>query len=54
VALIVGLTIPGALLPALVVLAALSLVTLIQRLVTAWRGLPRTEARAGPDYSDEK
>jgi CDP-diacylglycerol--glycerol-3-phosphate 3-phosphatidyltransferase len=45
VALILGLTIPGALLPALVLLAALGLVTLIQRLGSAWRGLPR---RASP------
>jgi phosphatidylglycerophosphate synthase len=54
VALILGLTIPGALLPALVLLAALGLVTLAQRLSSAWRGLPRTEARSGPGYSEEK
>lgn len=41
VAMVLGLTIPGALLPALTLLAALGLVTLIQRLFTAWRSLPR-------------
>jgi CDP-diacylglycerol--glycerol-3-phosphate 3-phosphatidyltransferase len=40
VVLVLGLTIPGALLPALVLLAALGLVTLVQRLITAWQGLP--------------
>jgi CDP-diacylglycerol---glycerol-3-phosphate 3-phosphatidyltransferase len=42
VVLILGLTIPGALLPALALLAGLGLVTLIQRLYTAWRGLADT------------
>jgi CDP-diacylglycerol---glycerol-3-phosphate 3-phosphatidyltransferase len=39
VAMILGLTIPGALLPALALLAALGLVTTVQRLVWAWRAL---------------
>jgi CDP-diacylglycerol--glycerol-3-phosphate 3-phosphatidyltransferase len=39
VAMILGLTIPGALLPALALLAALGLVTTLQRLVWAWRAL---------------
>lgn len=54
VALILGLTIPGALLPALFLLAALGLVTLIQRLISAWRGLPRTESRAGRSQAEKK
>jgi CDP-diacylglycerol---glycerol-3-phosphate 3-phosphatidyltransferase len=48
VALILGLTIPGALLPALVLLAGLGLVTLIQRLATAWRGLSPHAASEEP------
>jgi len=40
VGLILGLTIPGALLPVLAGLAVLGLVTTIQRLGAAWRGLP--------------
>jgi phosphatidylglycerophosphate synthase len=39
VAMILGLTIPGALLPALILLAGLGLVTTIQRLMWAWRAL---------------
>jgi CDP-diacylglycerol--glycerol-3-phosphate 3-phosphatidyltransferase len=54
VALILGLTIPGALLPALILLAALGLVTLIQRLFSAWRGLPRTASGAGRNQADRK
>lgn len=42
VALIIGLTVPGALLPVLVGLAVLGLVTAIQRIGAAWRGLPST------------
>jgi CDP-diacylglycerol---glycerol-3-phosphate 3-phosphatidyltransferase len=45
VALILGLTIPGALLPALVLLTVLGVVTLIQRLVAAWRALPEVSSR---------
>jgi CDP-diacylglycerol--glycerol-3-phosphate 3-phosphatidyltransferase len=40
-ALVVGLTVPGALLPVLAILTALGAVTTIQRIVLAWRGLPR-------------
>jgi CDP-diacylglycerol---glycerol-3-phosphate 3-phosphatidyltransferase len=39
-AMILGLTVPGALLPALALLALLGVVTTLQRLVWAWRGLP--------------
>jgi CDP-diacylglycerol--glycerol-3-phosphate 3-phosphatidyltransferase len=49
VAMILGLTIPGALLPALILLAGLGLVTLSQRLLTAWRSLSRTTS---PRHSD--
>jgi CDP-diacylglycerol--glycerol-3-phosphate 3-phosphatidyltransferase len=45
VALILGLTIPGALLPALILLTVLGMVTLVQRLVTAWRALPEVSSR---------
>jgi CDP-diacylglycerol--glycerol-3-phosphate 3-phosphatidyltransferase len=45
VGLILGLTIPGALLPVLAGLAVLGLVTAFQRMGAAWRGLP---AVAGP------
>jgi CDP-diacylglycerol--glycerol-3-phosphate 3-phosphatidyltransferase len=40
VGLILGLTIPGALLPVLAGLAVLGLVTAFQRMGAAWRGLP--------------
>jgi CDP-diacylglycerol--glycerol-3-phosphate 3-phosphatidyltransferase len=40
VGLIIGLTVPGALLPVLVGLAVLGLVTAFQRIGAAWRGLP--------------
>jgi CDP-diacylglycerol--glycerol-3-phosphate 3-phosphatidyltransferase len=53
VAVVLGLTIPGALLPALILLAALGLVTTVQRLITAWRGLQETSPRSDP-YSEEK
>lgn len=39
-ALMVGLTAPGGLLPALAVLAGLGAVTVVQRLASAWRRLP--------------
>ncbi|HEX2026277.1 MAG TPA: CDP-alcohol phosphatidyltransferase family protein, partial [Actinomycetota bacterium] len=45
VTMVLGLTIPGALLPALVLLAALGLVTTLQRVVWAWRGLAATPSR---------
>ncbi|HZA60165.1 MAG TPA: CDP-alcohol phosphatidyltransferase family protein [Actinomycetota bacterium] len=45
VAMIIGLTIPGALLPALALLAALGLVTTFQRLVWAWRALGDRRSR---------
>jgi CDP-diacylglycerol--glycerol-3-phosphate 3-phosphatidyltransferase len=51
VAMVLGLTIPGALLPALTLLAALGLVTLIQRLFTAWRSLPRAMRPTTPRRS---
>jgi CDP-diacylglycerol--glycerol-3-phosphate 3-phosphatidyltransferase len=54
VALILGLTIPGALLPSLILLAVLGLVTLIQRLTSAWRGLPRAASRSGPSRAEKK
>lgn len=41
-ALIIGLSVPGALRPALVVLAGLGAVTTLQRLAAAWRRLPET------------
>jgi CDP-diacylglycerol--glycerol-3-phosphate 3-phosphatidyltransferase len=37
-----GLTIPGALVPALALLTAMGTLTVAQRLVAAWRRLPRT------------
>jgi phosphatidylglycerophosphate synthase len=40
VAVIIGLSVPGALLPVLIGLTALGLVTTVQRLSTAWRALP--------------
>jgi CDP-diacylglycerol--glycerol-3-phosphate 3-phosphatidyltransferase len=43
VALVIGLTVPGALLPVLAFLTALGLVTTLQRVSVAWRRLP-----AGP------
>jgi CDP-diacylglycerol--glycerol-3-phosphate 3-phosphatidyltransferase len=42
VVLFLGLTIPGALVPALALLTAMGALTVAQRLVTAWRRLPRT------------
>jgi CDP-diacylglycerol--glycerol-3-phosphate 3-phosphatidyltransferase len=47
VALIIGLSVPGALVPVLAILAALGLVTASQRLVTAWRGLQSAPERSG-------
>ncbi len=41
VLLVIGLTVPGALLPVLIVLTALGTVTVLQRLVTAWGRLPK-------------
>lgn len=48
VGLVIGLSVPGALLPVLAVLAALGLVTAVQRLLAAWRGLPDTAAGPTP------
>jgi CDP-diacylglycerol--glycerol-3-phosphate 3-phosphatidyltransferase len=48
VALVIGLSVPGALLPVLAILTALGLVTASQRLVAAWRGLPSGAERSGP------
>jgi CDP-diacylglycerol--glycerol-3-phosphate 3-phosphatidyltransferase len=45
--LVIGLTVPGALRPVLAVLAVLGLVTAVQRVSAAWRGL----TRATPDRS---
>ncbi|MDQ4005319.1 MAG: CDP-alcohol phosphatidyltransferase family protein [Actinomycetota bacterium] len=45
VAVIIGLSVPGALLPVLAGLTGLGLVTMSQRLIAAWRGLPRTATR---------
>ncbi|MGH2711197.1 MAG: CDP-alcohol phosphatidyltransferase family protein [Actinomycetota bacterium] len=39
--LVIGLMVPGALLPVLVGLTALGLVTTVQRLTSVWKGLPR-------------
>jgi CDP-diacylglycerol---glycerol-3-phosphate 3-phosphatidyltransferase len=39
--LVIGLMVPGALLPVLAALAVLGLVTTVQRLTWVWRGLPR-------------
>jgi len=47
VGLVLGLTIPGALLPVLIALSALGVVTTVQRLLTAGRGLPRSAVRKG-------
>ena len=47
VGLILGLTIPGALLPVLIALSAFGVVTTVQRLLTAGRGLPRAAVRKG-------
>lgn len=44
VALVIGLSVPGALLPVLVLLTALGLVTALQRMATAWRGLAESSA----------
>jgi CDP-diacylglycerol---glycerol-3-phosphate 3-phosphatidyltransferase len=46
VALIIGLSVPGALLPVLALLTALGLVTAFQRLVAAWRGLASSPERS--------
>jgi CDP-diacylglycerol---glycerol-3-phosphate 3-phosphatidyltransferase len=46
VALIIGLSVPGALLPVLAILTVLGLVTASQRLVAAWRGLPSGAERS--------
>jgi CDP-diacylglycerol--glycerol-3-phosphate 3-phosphatidyltransferase len=51
VGLILGLTIPGALLPVLAGLVILGLVTTAQRLGSAWRGLSRPAARSAADRS---
>ena len=51
VALMIGLTAPGALVPVLVVLTTLGGVTALQRLASAWRQLPRervTRTRPSP------
>ena len=45
VGVIIGLTVPGALLPVLIGLTVLGVVTTTQRLMTAWRGLAPTGAR---------
>lgn len=45
--LIIGLTVPGALLPALAVLTGLGTVTIVQRSAAAWRDLPATNAPSG-------
>ncbi len=45
VALVLGLAIPGLLLPVLAILTALGAVTTLQRLLAAWRGLAPSEAR---------
>lgn len=47
VALVIGLTVPGALLPALVFLTALGVVTTLQRVSTAWRRLPASASNRG-------
>lgn len=51
VGLVIGLSVPGALLPVLAVLAALGLVTTVQRLLAAWRGL---SAAAGPTPAERR
>ena len=45
VGLVIGLTVPGALLPVLAGLAVLGLVTTLQRVASAWRGLGRAADR---------
>lgn len=45
VAVIIGLSVPGALLPVLIGLTGLGLVTTVQRLATAWRALPPAATR---------
>lgn len=47
VGLVLGLTIPGALLPVLIALSAFGVVTTVQRLLTVGRGLPRAAVRKG-------
>ena len=44
VGLVIGLMVPGALLPVLAGLAVLGLVTTVQRLASVWRGLPRVSS----------
>ncbi|MGH2739733.1 MAG: CDP-alcohol phosphatidyltransferase family protein [Actinomycetota bacterium] len=44
-ALVVGLTVPGALLPALAILTGLGTITSIQRTVATWRGLGSSAGR---------
>jgi hypothetical protein len=44
VGLVIGLMVPGALLPVLAGLAVLGLVTTAQRLASVWRGLPRVSS----------
>jgi CDP-diacylglycerol--glycerol-3-phosphate 3-phosphatidyltransferase len=51
VGLILGLTIPGALLPVLAGLVILGLVTTVQRLASAWRGLSPTSPRTADGRS---
>jgi hypothetical protein len=48
VGLVLGLTIPGALLPVLIALTLLGVVTTVQRLLTARRGLPGARRAATP------
>jgi len=45
VGIIIGLSVPGALLPVLAGLTVLGLITTVQRVATAWRELPRAAAR---------
>src|SRR5204863_3616585 len=53
VALMIGLTAPGALLPVLAVLTGLGGITIAQRLWSAWRGLSRPSPPAGPPVAAE-
>lgn len=48
VGLVIGLMVPGALLPVLIGLAGLGLVTTVQRVASAWRGLPAATPAARP------
>lgn len=45
VGIVIGLSVPGALLPVLVALTLLGVVTTVQRVSTAWRALPPSAAR---------